>query len=652
MIVETREQLIYLLAEAAEIEHGLMCCYLFAAFSLRTNDDSLPAERRATLARWRQTIMAVAQDEMTHLALVSNVLSAVGSAPHFGRANFPVAPGYHPAGIIVSLAPFDRGTLEHFIYLERPEGSNDPEGEGFAPFAYHRRQSPGRLVPSAQDYETIGQLYRGIRDGLARLSEAMGEKALFVGDDRLQIGAEHFPMAGLSKVRDLADAQAAIDTIVRQGEGTTNADASSHHARFVEVHAEYMDLLAREPGFVAARPVARNPVMRRPPVPDGLVWIDAEPAATILDLGNAAYSLMLRSLSAVFSPLALDDETKNATSEMCLLAMHVVAPVADHLTTLPASTTVPGLNAGLTFTMSRSLTAPPDYSGLLVIVDLARKIASAMPRHIVTDPQLIERGAMKMSALADRLEILARAKHRPAIDVGDEQKPAPARTPTPAQSALSEGVQEIRGRALSILYEGKRCIHSRHCVLESPKTFLANTPGDWIFPDATDVETLTTVARECVSGAIRYKRHDGGPDEPPPPVNVVTIRENGPLAFLASLVIEGQGAMFRATLCRCGASKNKPFCDSSHHGIDFAATGEPATIETDALAKRDGALKVTPLRDGPYLVEGPLELCAGTGRTVSRVTRVKLCRCGASKNKPFCDASHAKIDFRAEGGIP
>jgi CDGSH-type Zn-finger protein len=58
---------------------------------------------------------------------------------------------------------------------------------------------------------------------------------------------------------------------------------------------------------------------------------------------------------------------------------------------------------------------------------------------------------------------------------------------------------------------------------------------------------------------------------------------------------------------------------------------------------------VTPLRDGPVRVEGNLEICAGTGRTVARVTQARLCRCGQSKTKPFCDLSHLAANFEADG---
>jgi CDGSH-type Zn-finger protein len=46
-------------------------------------------------------------------------------------------------------------------------------------------------------------------------------------------------------------------------------------------------------------------------------------------------------------------------------------------------------------------------------------------------------------------------------------------------------------------------------------------------------------------------------------------------------------------------------------------------------------------------VTGSVEICAGTGRTIDRVTQTRLCRCGGSGTKPFCDGTHARIGFRS-----
>jgi CDGSH-type Zn-finger protein len=63
---------------------------------------------------------------------------------------------------------------------------------------------------------------------------------------------------------------------------------------------------------------------------------------------------------------------------------------------------------------------------------------------------------------------------------------------------------------------------------------------------------------------------------------------------------------------------------------------------------RDGPLTIDPTRDGPLQVTGNLEICSGTGRTIDRVVKARLCRCGGSRTKPFCDDTHLRIGFRSE----
>jgi CDGSH-type Zn-finger protein/uncharacterized Fe-S cluster protein YjdI len=209
------------------------------------------------------------------------------------------------------------------------------------------------------------------------------------------------------------------------------------------------------------------------------------------------------------------------------------------------------------------------------------------------------------------------------------------------------GVETIAGKLATIEFDGQLCVHARRCVLSQPTVFKANVEGAWIDPDAASAEALEYVALNCPSGAIRVSRHDGGPDETSPKVNTISVRENGPLAISAEIVLAGAPIGTRATLCRCGESKNKPYCDGSHVAAAFAATGEPTTATSAALAKRDGALTITPYPNGPLGVAGPVEIISGTGRTVNRVERTALCRCGHSANKPYCDGAHAKVGFVA-----
>jgi CDGSH-type Zn-finger protein/uncharacterized Fe-S cluster protein YjdI len=208
----------------------------------------------------------------------------------------------------------------------------------------------------------------------------------------------------------------------------------------------------------------------------------------------------------------------------------------------------------------------------------------------------------------------------------------------------------VKGRDVTIRFDSSRCIHSRTCVLGHPEVYVPNVKGEWIHPDAASAEVVMHTALACPSGAIRVARNDGSAtSDTPPAVNTVRVRENGPLAFEAEIQIRGEAQPTpRATLCRCGQSKTKPFCDGAHTGAGFTATGEPAAKEFTALEVRDGALNIQPQPNGSLMVTGNLEIVSGTGRTVNKASKVWLCRCGQSKNKPYCDGSHKAAGFIAD----
>src|SRR4051812_16666447 len=89
----TRERALHALYEAAELEHNLMCTYLYAAFSLKDGEaEGLAAHEAEAVSRWRKVLIRVAVEEMQHLAAVWNITSALGGAPRIGRTNFPLDP--------------------------------------------------------------------------------------------------------------------------------------------------------------------------------------------------------------------------------------------------------------------------------------------------------------------------------------------------------------------------------------------------------------------------------------------------------------------------------------------------------------------------------------------------------------------------------
>ena len=262
-VIEHREALIYMLYEAAELEHGIMLQYLFAVFSLKQSaDEGLTEDELAAVQRWRKVVAHVATEEMLHLALVQNLLSAIGSAPHFSRPNLPAPASHYPAGVRLALLPFGDRALRHFMFLERPEGMalRDAKGLEDALALAAPVVDEADIVPRGQDFATIGHLYRSIEHGIVRLAEKFGERRLFVGPARAQATQQDWPWPELVAVTDVASAQRALDTILEQGEGARGHWETAHFGQFVQILDEYRQMKAANPAFDPIRPVLPSKV--------------------------------------------------------------------------------------------------------------------------------------------------------------------------------------------------------------------------------------------------------------------------------------------------------------------------------------------------------------------------------------------------------
>jgi hypothetical protein len=357
IVIGSREQLLHLLAEAAEIEHTLMCSYLYAAFSLkRAGEPGVSEQQGEALERWRKAIIDVAVEEMGHLVIVANLTVAVGGRPHFERPAFPVAPGYFPSGVAVRLTGFGPETMEHFIFLERPQGEAGEDAQSFEQGDYVREQARADLMPSAQDYATIGHLYDAIRANLEALDRKMGRDALFLGDVGSQIGPAVIDLEGVQPITCLADANRAIDVVVEQGEGSSVDSDPSHYRSFIAIRDELEQLTSADPRFAPAWPVADSPVLRRPADPEGKVFIHQPDAARLLDFACATYGLLLRCLVQSFGREGPDREVaQKALVSAAIDLMHVLGDASTRLARLPASPDLDGVHAGMSFTMLRGV---------------------------------------------------------------------------------------------------------------------------------------------------------------------------------------------------------------------------------------------------------------------------------------------------------
>jgi CDGSH-type Zn-finger protein/uncharacterized Fe-S cluster protein YjdI len=503
------------------------------------------------------------------------------------------------------------------------------------------------------NYDTVGDFYSALSKGLREIVSQFGEDVTFDGDPALQMSPNEIDLMGAKPVICLKTALAAFDAIVVQGEGAPSDSVGSHYQKFVGVREEYERLLQKNPAFVPAYPAATNPVLRRPPRPEGRVWLENQEAIAVVDLANACYGLMLRLLAYAYA-LPGPSAEKALTVDLAICLMRAVVPLAERAARLPAGPSNPGCHAGMSFTALRdNASLPPGRAARRFFVERFGQLATVGESlRACGDPRAATAADLLTSLLkrATRGFDLSKPGAVGAAVAGAAQAGGSAKTGAPqgaASGTVVNGIETAIGQKMELSFETKRCIHARFCVTGAPNVFLANVKGPWIHPDAMEVERVVEVAHACPSGAITYHRLDGVHDEPAPPVNLAGVREAGPYAFRGQLQIDGEAVGFRATLCRCGASKNKPFCDGSHHDVGFSATGEPPSGKTDMLPVRDGVLAIEPEINGPLAVRGNLEITSGTGRVVARVMTARLCRCGGSATKPFCDGTHAKIGFKS-----
>lgn len=205
--------------------------------------------------------------------------------------------------------------------------------------------------------------------------------------------------------------------------------------------------------------------------------------------------------------------------------------------------------------------------------------------------------------------------------------------------------REYAGRQVVVSFDSARCIHAAECARGAPAVFDPDAKP-WIQPDHGDPQAIAAVVRRCPTGALTMRFADGSYAEQPDALASATLVADGPI-HLRGRIRHGTNEFTRVALCRCGASGNKPFCDGSHAQAGFKDAGCCAVPPATADAQPGATATLKPVANGPLIVEGAVEFrTADGGRFVSE-QKTWLCRCGASRNKPFCDGSHKRIGFTA-----
>src|SRR5437764_2440360 len=372
MVIEDREELIFILSEAAALEHMIMCEYLLPAFSLKRDmSEGVTSAQLEAIKGWERVVSLVATQEMLHLSLVSNLLTAIGSHSFLSHTHCPQRSKYYPPGVQLALLPFDEHALQHFLYLERPEGMDLEDAPDFAVLAIPKPSitlDDDQIVPQTQDFATIGHLYRGIEQGFRHLVEKYGQQRVFIGPPHAQATQQYFGWPELIAVTDLASACQAIETVIEQGEGARRDWRQAHFGKFLQIMQAYRDWHQQDPELEPARPVVAAYV--RPPSDTSEVPLISDPVtAGISELFNASYQVLLQMLMRYFiHGHETEDELHTLSSTAVNAMFMVIKPLGQLLTSLSIGPDLPGKMAGPTFEIYRTGYILPHHDAAWIVL--------------------------------------------------------------------------------------------------------------------------------------------------------------------------------------------------------------------------------------------------------------------------------------------
>ena len=644
--VDSREELIYLLSRASEIEHNLACVYLYASYSLKSDlaEGGMTQTELDAVLKWKRKLAGVAVEEMLHLAQVANMHTAIGGAPHFRRSNFPLPASAFPFGIPVSLEPFSQELIERLVCYEMPEdGVLPPEREAqyadikarnVTRMAQRVEESPLHNVtePYDIDFKTVGEFYHKIKSGF----ESLDERELFIGPPEAQAKAKYLDFAGeLVQVLDRESACRGIDMIVMQGEAPSTEHPEAHFVVFDSIRTEYEALLssAKTEGrtFDPVRPLISNPRTHYFSGNDLGCLINDPYAHEVADLFNTVYDTMLQMLLRFFAHIdETEDELRLLARGTLRMMASVIRPLGEALAKMSAGSNFPGKNAGPGFGYNRDI-------HLLSHKESAWVFFLERLWELATRTSLLAKdgGPVEIAEAAAALEAVA--EHlMPFLPEERAQ-----RIKTYACTAAVDPTINPEVNGPYIVAKLTKMTNSKGETLNT-RTILAlcRCGGSAIKPycDGTHARIGFNSAKLAERVEDRLDRYEG---------DGITVRDN------------------RGTCCHFGNCTDKLPSVFHYEGEPFvtARGGTKEQIIDIVNACPSGALgyevdgevwqghsdaekEIYVSHNGPYYVRGGIELRNTQRNEGANLEHYALCRCGKSKNKPFCDGSHwyAKFD--------
>jgi CDGSH-type Zn-finger protein len=645
--VTTREELLYLLTRACELEHDLACVYLYAGYSLKTDmrEGGLTEEELASVRTWKRKLAHVAVEEMLHLGQVCNIMTAVGGAPHFARGNFPLPATAFPFGLDITLEPFSQALIERLVCYEMPE-----EGvlakERHAEYDRIRRRVArngdgsaflrvqNTIEPFDIDFRTVGEFYHKVESAFRHIDPSR----LFIGDPAAQATPQYldFPKE-LIRVTDVESAVRAIEMIVEQGESPTAEHPEAHFCVFDSIRREYEAMTERarreKRTFDPVRPMLSNPSTRGVAEAAGTNRISDPVAQELAALFNSAYALMLMMLARFF---ARSDESEDELRLLARGTLRMMAsglrPLGEALAKTPAGREYPGKSAGPGFGFTRGIhLLAHKRAAWIFFLERLYDLSAQLTRlgEETGLPQEVQEAAAAIESVAEHLTPFIPAQFAMAI-----------RDDADSRNARTTIRPEIDGPY--IVRNLRRLTNSKGETLNvRPIVALCRCGGSNIKPycDGTHARNGFSSAKDDARRPDRLDRYEG---------KEIVVLDN------------------RGTCCHFGnCTDHLPNVFHETGDVFVTPDGDsPENVERIVRACPSGALGF--IRDGipyegevrepeiyvaenaSYYVRGGVELEGEPMNAGASREHFALCRCGHSKNKPFCDGTHWWIKFRDE----
>lgn len=388
-----RDYISFLLNVDAEIEHGLMVQYLYAAYSL--GGPQVPEAHRAMVRGWQEVILGIAKEEMGHLITVQNVLRLIGAPLNFDRDDYPWTTPFYPFPF--SLEPLTLDSLAKYVYAESPKDWSGPladeikaRAEKGGPSLHRVGELFDLLLPLLKNPEYVPDSAFQPATYPFQASSAEWGRGYQGGNRGNSTGAnpQTVPDVLVVPLWSRDEAVGALTQIAEQGEAPTSITAASHFTRFEQI---YKEMKQHAMGWTPARTVATNPYVsaEASAIPGENENIPAQTSAIThpearlwAQLHNVRYRMLLAYLSHSFTlsgghPDVGARAPRGAIINATFGEMYSIRAISDILMQLPLKTKEDnnGLRAGPPFAMPYTLDIPASendrWRGHLDLLDAA-----------------------------------------------------------------------------------------------------------------------------------------------------------------------------------------------------------------------------------------------------------------------------------------